>query len=211
MNPKPSARTSRTAAPTGARMSAEERREHVLEAATRAFARSGFAGTSTDAVAREAGVSQPYVVRIFGTKQDLFLEVFARAGRRIEEAFGAVVAEKGFDGAREADREKLGAAYTDLLADRDMTLCLMHGFTAGDNEEIGAAGRASMGRIFAMLRDSGMSEDDVRDFIAYGMLLNVLMAMRAPEHADDGDEDLSALADCVFGSHLEQARAALPR
>ena len=48
------------------RMNADDRRELVLAAATRAFARSGYAGTSTDAVAREAGVSQPYVVRLYG-------------------------------------------------------------------------------------------------------------------------------------------------
>ena len=58
-------------------MNADDRRQLVLEAATRAFARGGYAGTSTDRVAREAGVSQPYVVRIFGTKLELFLEVFA--------------------------------------------------------------------------------------------------------------------------------------
>jgi len=193
------------------RMSAEERRELVLEAATRAFARGGFAGTSTDAVAREAGVSQPYVVRIFGTKQDLFLEVFARAGRRIEEAFGEVLATPGFDGSTAEHRELLGEAYTTLLDDRDMMLCLMHGFTAGDNPEIGAVGRASMGRIFASLRGGGFPDDEARDFIAYGMLLNVLMAMRAPEHADeagpDGTDGLAALATCVFGNHLETARA----
>ena len=63
------------------RMTAEDRRELVLEAATRAFAHGGYAGTSTDAVAKEAGVSQPYVVRIFGTKLELFLEVFERACR----------------------------------------------------------------------------------------------------------------------------------
>ena len=49
------------------RMPAGERRELVLQAATRAFAAGGYAGTSTDAVAKEAGVSQPYVVRMFGT------------------------------------------------------------------------------------------------------------------------------------------------
>ncbi len=195
-----------TPAHGGSRMSADQRRELVLAAATRAFARGGFAGTSTDAVAREAGVSQPYVVRIFGTKQELFLEVFERAARRIEEAFGAVLAEDGFDAADEADRERLGEAYTELLGDRDMMLCLMHGFTGGDNDEIGAAARGSMGRIFGMLRDGGMPEDDARDFIAYGMLLNVLMAMHAPEHATE-DPGLSALATCVFGTHLELARA----
>ena len=61
-------------------MSAEDRRELVLEAGTRAFAHGGYHGTSTDAVAKEAGVSQPYVVRIFGTKLELFLEVFERLG-----------------------------------------------------------------------------------------------------------------------------------
>ena len=67
------------------RMSADERREQVLGAAIRAFARSGYVGTSTDHVAREAGVSQPYVVRMFGTKLDLFLAVFERATDRIKD------------------------------------------------------------------------------------------------------------------------------
>jgi AcrR family transcriptional regulator len=189
----------------GPRMSAEERREHVLQAATRAFARGGYAGTSTDAVAREAGVSQPYVVRIFGSKQELFLQVFDRAGRRVDEAFTAVLAEPGFDASREEDLARLGEAYTDLLEDRDLMLCLMHGFTAGDQEDIGAVGRTWMSRIFAMLIGHGMSEDAARDFIAYGMLLNVLMGIRVPEHAAD-EPSLGALATCVFGSHLEQAR-----
>ena len=65
------------------RMSAEDRRALVLEAGTRAFAHGGYHGTSTDAVAKEAGVSQPYVVRMFGTKLDLFLEVFHRVMERI--------------------------------------------------------------------------------------------------------------------------------
>ena len=43
MTPKPVAPTSR--------MKPEDRRELVLEAAVRAFARGGYAGTSTDAVA----------------------------------------------------------------------------------------------------------------------------------------------------------------
>ena len=70
-------------------MNADERREQVLDAATRAFARTGYAGTSTDVVAREAGVSQPYVVRMFGTKRDLFLAVFERSTHRIQDTFGS--------------------------------------------------------------------------------------------------------------------------
>src|SRR3954468_7030533 len=91
------------------RMSAEDRRELVLRAATRAFARGGYAGTSTDKVAREAGVSQPYVVRIFGTKLELFLEVFERATERIRVAFEAVIDDPTFAAADgDEARERLG-------------------------------------------------------------------------------------------------------
>src|SRR3954468_22886846 len=89
------------------RMSAEDRRELVLEAGTRAFAHGGYHGTSTDAVAKEAGVSQPYVVRIFGTKLDLFLEVFERAVGRIKAAFEEVLDERPFDAASEDDKARM--------------------------------------------------------------------------------------------------------
>src|SRR3954447_16254797 len=107
-----------TPAPTP-RMSADARREQVLAAATRAFARTGYAGTSTDVVAREAGVSQPYVVRMFGTKRDLFLAVFERSTDRIQQAFRSVLEERPFDHEDEEDWARLGASYTELLADRD--------------------------------------------------------------------------------------------
>src|SRR3954452_9887942 len=101
------------------RMHAQERRRQVLEAAMRAFARSGYAGTSTDAVAREAGVSQPYVVRMFGTKLDLFLAVFEQATDKIKAAFGEVLGarphDRPFDPEDDADWADLGAAYTALL------------------------------------------------------------------------------------------------
>ena len=186
-----------TEAPAG-RMRGEERRSLVLDAATRCFGRTGFAGTSTDAVAREAGVSQPYVVRIFGTKQALFLEVFARAGARIRDAFAAVLEDGDFDPADEEDQARLGAAYTELLEDRELMLVLLHGFAAGDNEEIGERARASMDEIVALLRGSGMDAEQVREFVAKGMLLTVLMAMRAPEHMA-AHEQLAQMVSCAFG------------
>lgn len=181
-------------------MRAEDRRPLVLDAATTCFARTGFAGTSTDAIAREAGVSQPYVVRIFGTKQQLFLEVFDRAARRVAEAFAAVL-EGDFDPESEEDRARLGAAYTDLLTDRDLMLVMLHGFAAGDHPEIGERARASMATIYDQLRGAGIGSDDARDFIAHGMLLTVLMAMRAPDHRA-GSEALSDLVGCTFGEDV---------
>lgn len=186
-------------------MPAEERRELIVQAATRAFAQGGYAGTSTDHVAKEAGVSQPYVVRLFGTKLDLFLEVFARACGRIEESFQAVLDERAFDPESEEDRHRLGRAYLDLLADRDFLQVMMHGFTAGSVQpQIAAAARERMASIFAALQRTGWGDVEVRDFIAHGMLLNVLLSIggfdqgggvlgdlvRAcmPDHEDDLDE-----------------------
>ncbi|MGZ5418053.1 MAG: TetR/AcrR family transcriptional regulator [Nocardioides sp.] len=186
------------ASTTSTRMRGDERRTLVLDAATRCFARTGFAGTSTDAIAREAGVSQPYVVRIFGTKQALFLEAFNRAGERIRDAFAEVLHEGAFDPADMEDQARLGAAYTGLLADRELMLVMLHGFAAGDNEEIGARARALMDEIAGLLRSSGMEPEQVRDFVAQGMLLTVLMAMRAPEHMA-AHTHLSQMVSCAFG------------
>ena len=64
------------AAPT-TRRSAEERRREIVEIAISHFAQHGYNGTSTDQVAREAGISQPYLFRLFGTKRELFLACHA--------------------------------------------------------------------------------------------------------------------------------------
>lgn len=182
-------------------MGAGERRELVLEAATRAFARTGFAGTSTDAVAREAGVSQPYVVRIFGTKLDLFLEVYQRAVGKIAAAFRAVLDDGAFDPDSEDDWTRLGSAYTELLADRDFLLVMMHGFSTGSVPEIGAAARSCMSEIFAIITSTGCSDEAARDFIAQGMLMNIMLAMGAAEHLDESPA-LAALTECAFGDAM---------
>jgi AcrR family transcriptional regulator len=183
-------------------MSADERRELVLQAATRAFAQGGYSGTSTDAVARQAGVSQPYVVRMFGTKLELFLEVFERSVRRIRDAFAAVLDDGPFDPQSEDDRARMGLAYGELLQDRDLLQVMMHGFSAGGVDEIAAAARRCMGEVFTTIKRTGWDDEEARDFVAHGMLLNVMLSMRAPEHLDPEDP-LTALTTCAFGDALE--------
>ncbi|HEY5858173.1 MAG TPA: TetR/AcrR family transcriptional regulator [Aldersonia sp.] len=191
-------------------MNADERREQVLDAAMRAFARSGYAGTSTDAVAKEAGVSQPYVVRMFGTKAELFRSVFARALDSVlatfEAEFDALDANPVPD--NEEYWQRLGRAYGELIVDRDLLLVMMHGFTAGATPEIGAQARSAMTAIYRLLRDrSGADPDRVRSFIAEGMLLNVLLAMQAPENAAS-EPALGELCVCAFGDELTEQMAA---
>ena len=56
-----------------------QRREQILAAATRAFARGGFANTGLDAVAAEAGVTPVILYRHFASKADLYREVLESA------------------------------------------------------------------------------------------------------------------------------------
>lgn len=65
-----------------------ERRELLLEAATRAFARNGFAATNLDEVAREAGISRVILYRHFESKADLYRAVLDRIQERLNSAVG---------------------------------------------------------------------------------------------------------------------------
>ena len=66
---------------------AEDRREAVLRAAERVFAERGIYGTPTAAVAKEAGISQAYLFRLFPTKTELATALVARSHDRIQRAF----------------------------------------------------------------------------------------------------------------------------
>ncbi len=181
-------------------MPAAERREQVLQAAERAFAAGGFAGTSTDQVAREAGVSQPYVVRMFGTKADLFRDVFARATARVVGTMRAAAQ-------AEDPRAAMGAAYVGLLDDRDLLRVMMHGFVGGEDPVIGDLARQTLLDVYRLARDlPGASPDEARAFVAQGMLINVLVAVRAAEHAS-GDLDMREFVECALGADVAQVAA----
>jgi AcrR family transcriptional regulator len=187
--------------PAAGRMSAAERREQILGAALAVFADGGYAGTTTDQVARAAGVSQPYVVRMFGTKQQLFAEAYARACQRVSAAFDAV--EPGPDAA-----EQMGQAYLELLADRDLLMMMMHGFVAGADPEIGRIARATLAYAFRRHAElTGATPDESRAFVAQGMLLNVLVASGAVEHHGE-DADFDELTMCALGDALGALPAA---
>ncbi|WP_433272582.1 TetR/AcrR family transcriptional regulator [Actinosynnema sp. CS-041913] len=65
------------------RMSAEDRRESILVAATEVFAEVGYLRGKTSTVARRVGVSEPVVFQNFGTKAALFAAVVERAADHI--------------------------------------------------------------------------------------------------------------------------------
>jgi AcrR family transcriptional regulator len=158
-------------------MSAEERREAVLEAAVTEFAIGGLAGTSTEDVARRAGISQPYLFRLFPTKKALFLALVGRCFQRIADAFTAAAGDKTGDEALAA----MGDEYERLLDDRTLLLLQLHAYAACEDPDIRAATRAGFKRLWALVeRVSGLPFDRVVAFFAMGMLINVAAAMDLP-------------------------------
>ncbi|GAA1848745.1 TetR family transcriptional regulator [Pseudonocardia ailaonensis] len=175
-------------------MPVEERRELVLDAAVAAFAEGGYAGTTTDQVARRAGVSQPYVVRMFGTKQALFLAAHARVMGRITDEFAAAAV----PGAGEENLRRIGGAYARLISDRDVLRVMQHGFTLGADPELGPAMRESLLGIVRQIRElSGADIERTRDFLAQGMLINTLVALQLAEYSAD-DPEAEALCTLVL-------------
>jgi len=190
---------------TTERIPAALRREQILAAASRVFGERGYSGATTDQVAQAAGISQPYVVRMFGTKENLFLEVVARALDKLITSFREVLAAPRPAGDDPVDSlvASLGAAYVDLIDDRGILLSLMQAFITGHDPVIGAKAREGFLQIYRMLRDeAGFSPETIRDFLANGMLFNTLLAIRLPDIFED-DEAAEELMRCAFRGKLD--------
>jgi AcrR family transcriptional regulator len=162
---------------TKQRMSAAERRALVLDVAVAEFAAHGLAGTSTEDVARRAGISQPYLFRLFPTKKALFLALVDRCYRRIQDAFTAAAGDRTGEEALMA----MADAYERLLEDRTLLLLQMQAYAACEDPDIRAATRAGFKKLWELVeRLTGLPFQAVVDFFAVGMLMNVAAAMDLP-------------------------------
>ena len=161
---------------TATRQTAEARRETVLEAGRFEFAQHGLHGASTDAIARRAGISQPYLFRLFGTKKELYLASVTRCFRETLELF-----QRAAEGTRGEDALRaIGAAYMEQLqTDRVWLRAQMQAYgAAAEDADIRAVVRAGYGDLVAYVKR--VSDSDwpaLWHFFATGMLLNVLSSM----------------------------------
>lgn len=160
---------------TAIRQTAGERREAVLEAAAREFSRKGLYGASTDAIAKDAGISQPYLFRLFGTKKGLYR---ATAARKMEELYQVFErASRGKSG-KEA-LHAMGDAYMELVEDQERLQLMLQCFAACEDPDVREGVRQVWRDLVELAeRVSGEPPEVVSAFFAKGMLLNVLNAMR---------------------------------
>ncbi len=155
-------------------MPAAERREQILEAARIEFARGGLNGTATEDIARRAGITQPYVFRLFGTKKALYLETVERCFDRVQREFDAAVKAA----APGEELTAMGAAYGPLLRDRTLLLGQMHSYADCSDPDVQAVVRRRYGLLWDWIEQvSGAGPVEVREFFSKGMLLNVIAAI----------------------------------
>jgi AcrR family transcriptional regulator len=168
---------------TAERKTKAERREEILDAALQEFAERGYQGASTEDIARRAGISQPYVFRLFGTKKALFTAVVARCFRETLEMF-----QRAAEGKRGQEAlDAMGNAYVQTyLTDRVRLRAQMQAYSACDDDDIREAVRQGYGDLVAYVeRVSNLPAEEVTSFFATGMLLNVLASMELTGDASE--------------------------
>jgi AcrR family transcriptional regulator len=163
---------------TRQRSTAEERREAVIEAAISEFGEHGYHATSTAAIAKRAGISQPYIYALFENKHELFLAVNRHVVDRIRRTF--LEAARG--GSTPLERlTAMGDAYLELLDDRDEIMFQMQAHAAAGDPQLREPVRNEFMRLVEDAeRMSGAGREDVILFIAQGMLLNVVAVLELP-------------------------------
>lgn len=165
-------------------MSADQRRQQVLASAMHEFGLRGYDSVSVSAIAAHAGVSQPYVFRLFGTKKQLFLACIEERTRVIRQAFRSAA-----QASPEAPLEAMAAAYVALLADDPVALrAQLQAWSSAPDPEVGDVARSSYLSVWRDVHElAGIPAEEVREFMAHGMLLTVLAALDLPDlYADPG-------------------------
>jgi AcrR family transcriptional regulator len=162
-------------AATAGRQTAEERRESILDAARIEFAERGLHGTSTEDIAKRAGISQPYVFRLFGSKKRLFAETCARCMRDLREQMESAAA--GLSGEEALDA--MGVRYVEILESDPRQLRLqMHMYAVAADPEIRDVVRSGYGDLSTTFeRISGADPQRMARFHAFGLLINVIAAL----------------------------------
>src|ERR671932_278920 len=157
------------------RKTADERREDILEAARAEVADRGLDGASTDAIARRAGISQPYLFRLFRTKKELFIASVDQCFAETLEMFRREA--KGKRG--EAALDAIGEAYVRSISEDPQRLRgQMQAYVACDDEDICAVVRRGYGELVEFVEGiPDVPQERIVGFFAHGMLLNVIASM----------------------------------
>ena len=146
----------------------------MLRAAIVAFSRGGLSGTSTEDIARLAGISQPYLFRLFGTKKDLFLAVvqmaFDRAQSTLVDAAGHRTGEEAM--------AAMDEAYGTLREDRTLLLAQLQAYAACGDDDVRRVTRNCFGKMWqAVAKATRLDDRRLAELFGHTFQLTMAAAM----------------------------------
>jgi AcrR family transcriptional regulator len=175
------------------RMSAEDRREQVIREAIAVFARFGYEGATTAAIAERVGVTQPYLFKLFPSKKELFL---VASERNMVDTLNLMRAAAGGLTGRAA-LEAMGEAYSEKLkSDRGWLQMQLQSYAACEDEDVQSQTRECLRNIWTEVQSlaAGVSIEEMVTFFATGMFCNVLAAVG---RAGSDDPEWAPMIDAI--------------
>ena len=111
------------------------------------------------------------MIRLFGTKQQLFLAALESVCDRLEQAFRDAAE-------REPTLISLSSSFETMLSEEEVLRILLHGCSASAEPAIGDVVRERFARVYRMVRDlTGASPAQAREFLGSGVLLTAMSAI----------------------------------
>lgn len=168
------------------RRTAAERRSDVIRAAMSEFGMYGYHGGSTERIAREAEISQPYVQRLFGTKLNLFVVTLEHVCHTILHTWQHAL---DGSGARGWDALMvLGQSYAQGEDTAMRFRMIMQGAAAASTPEIEVAINTHMDRLWEWVAVATQANDaEIQRFWAFGMMQTVGISMNAQRYVKSSD------------------------
>ena len=162
------------------RRSADERRTLVLEAASLEFAAVGLGGATGESLSYRAEISHPYLLRLFGSKRELFLAVVEHT---FNELLDAVAEAAGSSAGNLALPAAERAMARSLEGSGGLALVLQFFAACGDDQVRLVVRRRFAELHDALMRTSGDEEAEVAQFFARLLLRGAAEALRLPDVA----------------------------
>lgn len=154
------------------RVPLDERRTYVIEAALVEFGNGGFEGASTSAIAKRAGIHQPYIYAMFESKRELFLACNEALNERLLETFRDT---------REPDEEPseqlrtMSASYRELLVSESWARCHLQVLASAGNPDLRQPVREGFEQLFAAVKKlTGATRSQVAEFFAVNVMATAM-------------------------------------
>jgi len=176
------------------RLTADARRQQILDVAIDVFGRSGYYGSSMNDIAEAAGVTKPVLYQHFDSKSELYAALLDEVGNRLL----TLIAKATASAANGREQTELGfQAYFRWVASRNHEFRLLFGGGARDDAEFSATVRRITATAAAAI-DPLIAVDldpELRRTLAHGLVgLAEGASRRLVERGEDFDPDATARA-----------------